>query len=126
MNNSKKSLAKDIAILSLVWIPLLFMVIGGSIYKSGGFDGTIMEKLFPAIFWALIASFGFIIIVSNLFKNSEIIWYITGIIMFIITLIIYLMNLENFLIIELIVMTLSICLLSLITHIIEIVKKKSK
>ena len=119
MKKMKKTMVKDIMILLSVWGPLLFIIIGGSIYLNDGFDGTFMENLFPAIFWGLITSFISVIIVSNLLKNSERLWIITGIIVFAVTLIVYLMDLTNFFVIELIIMTCSICLLSLVKMIME-------
>ena len=79
MNKNNKHLAKDIGILLLVWIPLLFIFIGGAIWCNGGFNGTIMEDLFPALFLGLVTAFITIIIVGNLFRDYPIIWWISGI-----------------------------------------------
>ena len=119
MKKNEKSTIKDVMILLFVWGPLLFILIGGSIYLNEGFNGTFMERLFPAIFWGLIAAFVSLIIISNLLKNSERLWIITAIIVFIGTLIVYIMDLTNFFVIELIIMTCSICLVSLIKMIME-------
>lgn len=119
MKKNEKSATKDVMILLSVWGPLLFILIGGSIYLNDGFNGTFMEKLFPALFWGLIAAFISLIIISNLLKKSELLWIITGIIVFIGTLIVYMMDLTNFFVIELIIITCSICLLSLIKMIME-------
>jgi hypothetical protein len=79
MNKNNKSLAKDIGILLSIWLPLLFIFIGGSIWLNGGFNGTIMEELFPALFLGFVSAFITIIIVSNLFRDRPIIWWISGI-----------------------------------------------
>ena len=70
-NDKKKSLLKDIAIVSTIWGPLLFIIIGGIAWRNGSFDGTIMERLFPAMFFGFLAAFAVVIILSNLFKNSR-------------------------------------------------------
>ena len=77
-NDNNKSLVKDIAILLLVWIPLLFIIIGGSMWLNGKFDGTIMEQLFPALFFGILTTFFVIIITSNLFPNHSAIWFFAG------------------------------------------------
>ena len=61
-DNKKKSLIKDIAIVLCVWIPLLFIIVGGIIWIDGGFYGTLMEQLFPAIF------FGFSVLTKHNFR----------------------------------------------------------
>lgn len=76
--NNKKSLVKDIAILLLVWIPLLFILIGGFLWTNDKFDGTIMEKLFPALFFGFLSTYFVIIITSNLFPDHSAIWFISG------------------------------------------------
>lgn len=79
MNNNNKHLAKDIGILLLVWGPLLFIMIGGFIWLDGGFGGTIMESLFPALVLGFVTAFTTIIVVGNLFRDRPIIWWISGI-----------------------------------------------
>lgn len=79
MNKNNKHLAKDIGILLSVLVPLLFIFIGGSIWRNSGFNGTIMEELFPALLFGFVATFITIIIVSNLFRDRPIIWWISGI-----------------------------------------------
>ena len=79
MNKNSKHLAKEIGILLLVWIPLLFIFIGGAIWNNGGFDGTIMEELFPALVLGFVTTFITIIILYNLFRDYPIIWWISGI-----------------------------------------------
>ena len=79
MDKNNKHLAKDIGILLLVLVPLLFIFIGGSIWLNDGFDGTIMEELFPALFLGFVTAFITIIIVGNLFRDYQIIWWISGI-----------------------------------------------
>ena len=69
-NDNTKSLAKDIGILLVIFVPLLFIIIGGSIWRNGGFDGTIMEELFPVLFFGFIAVFLLILIASNLIKKK--------------------------------------------------------
>ncbi|MBQ4572102.1 MAG: hypothetical protein IJA80_02340 [Clostridia bacterium] len=91
-NEKNKSLLKDIAILSCVWGPLLFIIIGGIAWRSGSFDGTIMEQLFPAVFFGFVAAFGVVIVLSNVFKNSTTLWWISAIIAFVITVILYMLN----------------------------------
>lgn len=89
-NKDKNSLLlSDLATVSCVFGPLLFIIIGGYIWKNGVFDGTIMEQLFPAIFIGFLVALGTTIILSNIFKNTTIIWKIGAIVSFIITIIIY-------------------------------------
>jgi hypothetical protein len=98
MSNNKnkgKSLAKDIGILLFVWVPLLFIIIGGLIWKNDGFDGTIMEKLFPALFFGFIAGFATLIFVSNVFRESTPIWVIATLLVFATTVALYLLELTT-------------------------------
>ena len=98
MSNNKnkgKSLAKDIGILLFVWVPLLFIIIGGLIWKNDGFDGTIMENLFPALFFGFIAGFATLIFVSNVFRESTPIWVIATLLVFATTVALYLLELTT-------------------------------
>lgn len=99
--DKNESLLKDIAIVSCVWGPLLFIFIVGGVWRSGRFDGTIMEQLFPAILFGFVATFLIVIILSNLFKSSTTIWWIGGILAFIVTVIIYMYYTEGFVMDEL-------------------------
>ena len=113
-NDKKKSLAKDIAAVASIWGPLLFIIIGGLVWKNGGFDGTIMEQLFPALFFGFIAAFGVIIVLSNIFKNSSTIWWVVGAITLVATVICYMLELTSILTVGGIVLAVGICLLVLI------------
>lgn len=97
MNNKNKgkSLAKDIGMLLLVWVPLLFIIIGGLIWKNDGFDGTIMEELFPALFLGFIAGFATLIFVSNIFKGSTPLWVVATLLVFAATVVLYLLELTT-------------------------------
>jgi len=116
MDNKQKnkSLAKDIAILMTVWGPLLFIIIGGVMWKNDKFDGTIMEQLFPALFFGFLAAFALAIILSNLFKNSTTLWIIGAVVAFIATVVSYMLNLTNALIVGAIAISVILCLLVLI------------
>lgn len=113
-NDKKKSLLKDIAIVSTIWGPLLFIIIGGIAWRNGSFDGTIMERLFPAMFFGFLAAFAAVIILSNLFKNSTLLWGISAIIIFIATVLSYMLGLTTILIIGAIALGGGLCLLALI------------
>lgn len=93
--DNKKSLIKDIAILLSVWGPLLFIIIGGIMWRNDKFDGTIMEQLFPAMFFGFIAAFCVIIVLSNLFKHSSTLWWIGGIITFIAMVVLYMLEITS-------------------------------
>lgn len=117
---NNKSLLNDIAILLSIWGPLLFIIIGGINYLNDGFDGTIMEELFPAIFFGFIAGYLTLLIISNILKNSSMkVWMIPAVIIFILTIIAYMLKLENFLVVEL----LAICGITLLMIVIINVKK---
>ena len=94
-NDDKKSLIKDIAIVSCIWGPLLFIFIGGTMWKNDKFDGTIMEQLFPAMFFGFICAWGVILISSNLFKYSPTLWWIGGIIAFIAMVALYMLEITS-------------------------------
>lgn len=116
-----KSLLIDIAILLSVWGPLLFIIIGGINYINGGFDGTLMEELFPAIFLGFFAGFITLIIISNILKNASMkVWLIPAVIMFFITVITDMLKLENFLVVELI----ALCGITLLMVVIVNIKDK--
>ena len=79
MNKDNKSIAKDIGILLSIFGPLLFVLIGGSMWLSGSFVGTLMEELFPALFLGLVTAYAAIITAGNLFPEHPIIRWISGI-----------------------------------------------
>ena len=114
-NNDKgKSIIKDIAILLSIWGPLLFIIVGGLIWKNDGFDGTVMEQLFPALFFGFLAAFAVVIILSNLFKNSTMLWRVGAIIIFVATVVCYMLELTSILTVGAIVLCIGLCLLVLI------------
>ena len=112
--NKNKSLAKDIAILMTIWGPLLFIIIGGVMWKNGKFDGTIMEQLFPAMFYGFIGAFAIVIILSNLFKYSTTIWIIGAVVVFFGAVVCYMLDFINVLIVGGIAVSVILCLLVLI------------
>ncbi len=97
MNNKNKgkSLAKDIGSLLLVWVPLLFIIIGGLIWKNDGFDGTIMEELFPALFFGFIAGFATLSFVSSIFEDSTLLRVVATLLVFAATVALYLLELTT-------------------------------
>lgn len=115
--NHDKSIIKDIAICLSICGPLLFIIIGYFIKDSGGFDGTVMEQLYPAISFGFIAVYMVIIILSNIFKYSTIIWVIGTIIIFAATVILYMFELTSILTVGVIVLSVVICILGLINWI---------
>ena len=119
-----KSLAKDIAIALTVLVPLLFIVVGGLIWNNGGFDGTIMEEFFPAMFFGFLAAYAVLIIFSNIFNHGAV-WVIGAIITFIATIIFYMLNLTTVLTVGGIALLGALFLLCLIKTIIK-PKKASK
>ena len=94
-DDKKKSLIKDIAIASCILGPLLFMVIGGIIWMDDGFDGTLMDRLFPAIFFGFIATYCVLIILSNFFQGVPKIWFIGSIAVFITTVVCWMLELKT-------------------------------
>lgn len=94
-DNKKKSLIKDIAIVLCVWIPLLFIIVGGIIWIDGGFYGTLMEQLFPAIFFGFIAAYCVLLILSNLFQGVPKAWFISAITVFITTVVCWMLELKT-------------------------------
>ena len=116
MDNKNKgnSLAKDIAIAMTVWGPLLFIIIGYFAWDSGKFDGTIMERLFPALSFGFIAAFAVYIILSNLFRYSEVIWWAGSAVTFAVTVAAYMLDLKNALSAGAVAVSVAICLLVLV------------
>ena len=113
-DNKKKSLIKDIAIASCVLGPLLFMIIGGIIWMDDGFDGTLMEQLFPAIFFGFIAAYSVLIILSNLFQGVPKVWFIGAIAVFITTVVCWMLKLKTVLLYGAIIIGVLLLLLCLI------------
>lgn len=113
-NTKKESSLKSIAILVSIWGPLLFIIIGGSMWRNDKFDGTIMEQLFPAMFFGFICAFCVIIILSNLFKYSSTLWWIGGIITFIAMVVLYMLEITSVFTTALIVIFGVILLLALV------------
>lgn len=113
-NDKKKSLIKDIAILLSIWGPILFIIIGGIMWRDDKFDGTIMEQLFPAMFFGFICAFSVVCTLSNLFKNSSALWWIGGIITFIAIVALYMLEFTTVFIIALCVIFGGLMLLGLI------------
>lgn len=120
MNGKKKenkSLAKDIGITLSVWIPLLFIIVGGIMWRKDSFDGTIMEQLYPALFLGFISGFATLIFVSNIFKKSPVIWIITAISVLIATVVLYLLNLTTALVVVMLVPIVLVLLMVVIKRI---------
>lgn len=109
-----KSIIKDITILLSIWGPLLFIIIGGIIWINDGLDGTIMERLFPAMFWGFICAFFVIIILSKLLKYSPIFWWLGGMITFIAMVVLYMLEITSIFIIALVVIFCAIIIIALI------------
>lgn len=42
---------KDILVALAIFIPLIFIIVGGIMYLNGTFDGTFMKELYPAMFF---------------------------------------------------------------------------
>lgn len=113
-DDKKKSLIKDIAIVSCIWGPLLFIIIGGIAWRNGSFDGTLMEQLFPAMFFGFLAAFAVVIILSNLFHDLTTLWWVSAIVIFIATVVCYMLELTSILTVGAIVLGGGLCLLALI------------
>ena len=116
-NDKNKSLIKDIAIASFVLGPLLFIIIGGITWMNDGFDGTLMERLFPAMFFGFIAAYCVLLILSNLFHNVPKLWFIGAIIIFVATVTCWMLELKTILMYGLIVIFGLVLLLCLIRRI---------
>ena len=93
--NNKKSIIKDIGILLCVIIPLLFIIIGGVMWRNDRFDGTLMAVLFPALFFGIISGWATLLFVSNIFKSSAILWIIFTCLIFILTVAFYLLEMKT-------------------------------
>ena len=120
-NDNKKSLIKEIAIASCVLVLLLFIIIGGITWMNDGFDGTIMEQLFPAIFFGLIAAYCVLIILSNLLQDAKL-WFIGAIVVFVATVVCWMLELKAILMYGAIVIVGLIFLLCLIRWIADLKK----
>ena len=90
-NDKNKSNVKETVIVLSIVIPTLFIFICGGIWVNGGFDRTIMEQLFPAIFFGFLAAVLTVIILSNT-SCKPLVWAIVAAIIFIATIIIYILN----------------------------------
>lgn len=123
-DNKKKSLIKDIAIVLCLWAPLLFIIIGGIIWIDDGFDGTLMEQLFPAIFFGFIAAYSVLLILSNLFQGVPKVWYIGAIVVFITTIVCWMLELKTVLLYGAIIIVWFLFLLCLIRWIADLKRKK--
>ena len=93
--NKNKSLLKDIGILLCVWGPLLFIIIGGIMWRNDRFDGTLMEVLFPALFLGFISGFATLIFISNIFQYSTVLWIVSAGLVFIATAALYLLGMTT-------------------------------
>lgn len=112
--DKKKSLIKDIAIVSCIWGPLLFIIIGGIAWRKGSFDGTLMEQLFPAMFCGFLAAFVIVIILSNFFRDLTILWWVSAVVIFVATVVCYMLKLTSILTVGAIILGIGLCLLVLI------------
>ena len=113
-NDKRNSLLKDIAIVSTIWVPLLFIIVGGAMWTSDKFDGTIMEQLYPAIFFGFIIAGGVVIILSNFFRNATTLRIVGAIISFIATIVCHMLGYTRIVVVGLIVISVALCLLVLI------------
>ncbi len=118
-DDKKKSRLKDIAIVSTIWGPLLFIIIGGIAWINGSFDGTIMEQLFPAMFFGFLVTFVVVVILSNIFPKSTTLWGISAIVVFIASTVCYMLGLTFVLKVGGIVLGVGLCLLALVKWIVS-------
>ena len=119
MSNKSKgnTFLKDITILLSIWGPLLFIIVGGILWKNDTFDGTVMEQLFPAMFFGFIAAFCVVIILSKIFKYSSSSWIIGASITFLSIVICYMLELKSILTASIITIFGAILLIALINWI---------
>ncbi len=92
---------KDIIAILSLFGPILFIIIGGTIWGNDGFEGTFMDKLFPALFFGFLAAFIVVIIVVQFFEMRPIVWII-GIVVLIATVIVYMLDFTSILTVEMI------------------------
>lgn len=83
-------------------------------WKNDKFDGTIMEQLFPALFFGFMAAYCAVIILSNIFKHSTSLWIIGVVVAFIVTVVCYMLKITNVLIVGCIAVPVILCLMILI------------
>lgn len=96
-NENGKSLLKDICICLSIALPLIFIFVGGSMWLNDKFDGTIMEFLFPALFCGFISAFSILVFLSNIFRNSPVIWIVAAVLVFIVAVAAFLLDLMTLL-----------------------------
>ena len=80
----KKSI-KEWVVIILIAILVIGLIMMVSKWRSGEYDGTVMDELVPAILIGLFIAWMVLLIVSNIFKNSPTLWFVASGIAFLAT-----------------------------------------
>lgn len=82
-----------------IWILIVLIIVGGIWWKNGGFDGTIMERLFPALVLGFVGAVAIGKIMKIIFTNSTTLWVIGAIIAFIAAFLLYMLRFKTLLLV---------------------------
>lgn len=80
-----KRSTKEWIVMILIVILVIGLIMMVSKWRNGEFDGTIMDELVPAILIGLFIAWMVLLIVSNIFKNSPPLWFVSSGITFLAT-----------------------------------------
>jgi hypothetical protein len=95
MANKDNKHKKEIVQAFLFGVPMVAFFICCFIASDGGFDGTFMEDLFPAIFSGFISGFATLLVASNIFKYSTTLWVVATAAVFVLTVVFSLLSLTT-------------------------------
>lgn len=81
-NDHRRPLGKELAIVIIIGVFIIYLVAGGLAHQHGYFDGTIMYKLFPAMAWGYVAAMVVGTGLAHYYPQGIPVWIISGAVTF--------------------------------------------
>ena len=81
-DDHRRPLGKELAIVIIIGVFIIYLVAGGLAHQHGYFDGTIMYKLFPAMAWGYVAAMVVGTGLAHYYPQGIPVWIISGAVTF--------------------------------------------
>ena len=81
-DDHRRPLGKELAIVIIIGVFIIYLVAGGLAHQHGYFDGTIMYKLFPAMAWGYVAAMVVGTGLARYYPQGIPVWIISGAVTF--------------------------------------------
>ena len=81
-DDHRRPLGKELAIVIIIGVFIIYLVAGGLALQHGYFDGTIMYKLFPAMAWGYVGGCFVGTGIAHYYPQGIPVWIISGAVTF--------------------------------------------